>query len=127
MSDVLNFKKGERIISKGDKATSAYMVLSGKVRVFLEEGSKVIELAVLGQEEIFGETAIFLEETYGANVEAAEDCEILEITPETMNEKLKGADPIVQTLLHMLIKRLKKTNQSLLKSETREFIDVGLI
>ena len=124
---IVNFAQGERIITKGDEADRAYMILSGTVRVFLEDGSKVIELARLGHEEIFGESAIFSGEPYGANVEAAEDCELLEITKQSFLEKLQTADPIIRALILMLVERLRTTNEALLKSETREFMDIDLI
>ena len=121
------FKAGERIIAKGTNADKAYMIMSGKARVFLEEDTKQVELAILEEDAIFGETAIFTDGTYGANVEAVEDCELFVITPESLTEMLKGSDPIVRALIRMLIDRLKNTNQALLKSETREFMDIAFI
>ena len=122
-----NFKAGDRIITKGETAEKAYMIVQGKVRVFLEEGSKKVELATLEEDAIFGETAIFSNQSYGANVEAIEDTELFVITPETLNEMLKGSDPIIRALIRMLIDRLKNTNEALLKSETREFMDIAFI
>jgi len=124
---ILTFKAGERIISQGQQSDKAYMILSGKVRVFMEEGTKVVELATLGEDEIFGESAIFSGEAYGANVEAIEEAELYVITKDSLNEMLKNADPIIRALIQMLIARLNTTNEALLKSETREFIDVALI
>ena len=124
---ILNFSAGERIITQGDEADKAYMILSGKARVYLEDGTRVVELAELGEDEIFGESAILSGQPYGANVEALEDTELYVITPESLSEMLKSSDPIIRALIHMLINRLKATNEALLKSETREFIDVGLI
>jgi len=121
------FTTGQRIINKGDTAEKAYMVMSGKVRVFLEEDNKQVELATLEEDDIFGETAIFSNQSYGANVEALEETKLFVITPESLSEMLKGSDPIVRALIRMLIDRLKNTNQALLKSETREFMDIAFI
>jgi CRP/FNR family transcriptional regulator, cyclic AMP receptor protein len=126
-SETLKIAKGERIITKGEKARAAYMVLNGEVRVFLEEGTRTVELALLGQYQIFGETAIFNGETNGANVEAITDCTLLVITPESLAGMLEETDPIIQALIRMLIDRLKATNEALLRSETREFMDIVLI
>ncbi|MBL4804723.1 MAG: cyclic nucleotide-binding domain-containing protein [Alphaproteobacteria bacterium] len=125
--EILKFKANERVITQGDTADKTYMILSGKMRVYLEEGSKIVELAQLGEDQIFGESAIFSDAPYGANVDALEDSELYVITPESMKEMLQDADPIVRALIQMLIERLKKTNEALLKSETREYIDVALI
>lgn len=122
-----SFKKGERIISKGEDSNCAYMITSGRARVFLEEGSKEIELATLEKDAIFGETALFSGETYGAHVEAAEDIELFVITPAFLEQMIKSSDPIIQAILKMLIERLRTTNEALLKSETREFMDLAFI
>ena len=124
---ITKHKSGERIITQGDQSDKAYMILSGRVRVYLEDGSKVVDLAELGEDEIFGESAIFSGEAYGANVDAIEDCELYVITPEALSEMLQSADPIIRALLQMLMARLKSTNEALLKSETREFMDIALV
>ncbi|MFK7840155.1 MAG: Crp/Fnr family transcriptional regulator [Bdellovibrionales bacterium] len=121
------FKAEERIITKGDQAAKAYMILSGSVRVFLEEDTKQVELAILEKDAIFGETAIFSGQHYGANIEAAEDTELFVITRDSFDEMLKGADPVMRALIRMLIERLQNTNEALLKSETREFMDIAFI
>lgn len=125
--EILKFKSNERVITQGDTAEKAFMILSGKVRVYLEDGTKIVELAELGEDQIFGESAIFSDAPYGANVDTLEDTELYVITPQSLKEMLSDADPIVRALLQMLIERLKKTNEALLKSETREYIDVALI
>ncbi|MCB1651831.1 MAG: cyclic nucleotide-binding domain-containing protein [Alphaproteobacteria bacterium] len=127
MNEIQNYSAKERIINKDDPADKAYMIKSGSVRVFLEDGTKTIDLATLKEGDIFGETAIFEGGTYGANVEADEDCKLLVITPESLKEMLESANPVMRAMLEMLIKRLKNTNEALLKSETREFMDIALI
>ena len=125
--EILKFSPNERVITQGEKADKAYMVLSGKVRVYLEEGSKIVELAELGEDQIFGESSIFSDVPYGANVDAVEDSELYVITPDALTEMMQDAGPILRAMVQMLIERLKKTNEALLKSETREYIDVALI
>lgn len=121
------FKANQRIITKNDDATECYLITKGKVRVFLEKETKQVELAVLQDGEIFGETTIFSGETYGANVEAIEDTTALIITPETFQDMLADSDPTIRALLRMLINRLRQTNAALLKSETRAFMDIGFV
>ncbi len=111
----------------GEQAEQAYMVSSGHVCVFITEGSRKIELAKLKKDDIFGETAIFTSGTYGANVEAIDNCQLIIITPQILNQKLEESDPVIKSLLLMLSKRLKHTNKALIKSETREFMDIDLI
>lgn len=124
----ITFKAGERIIIKGKIADTAYMVVSGTVRVFLEDNGKQVTLAKLGENDIFGESAIFKGEKYGAHVEAGpEGAVVFPITQPDFDEMLKTSDPIVRALIRMLMQRLQKTNSALLKSETREFMDITFV
>ena len=127
LDNMITYQEGDLIIKKGEQAEKAYMVVSGKVRVFLEEDDKQVELETLEEDHVFGETAIFSNQNYGANVEALEETELFIITPESLNEMLKGSDPIIRAILRMLIDRLQSTNEALLKSETREFMDIAFV
>lgn len=121
------YTKGQPILAKGEVAHKAYMVESGAVRVYLNNEGKIVELAKLGPGEIFGETALFEGGVYGANIEAAEDCVLNVITPGWLDGAIEDVDPMVAALIRMLIARLKSTNEALVKSETREFIDVAFV
>lgn len=121
------FEPGEIIIRKGDNAQCAYMISSGKVRVYLENEGKTLDLAQLKEGQIFGETAMFESSTYGANVMALEQTELLVITPESLDNMLNDSNPVLRALIEMLIQRLNDTNKKLLESETRGFIDIGFV
>ena len=121
------FQPGELIIKQGEEASTAYLIDRGKVRVFLEQDSKIVDLAELIEDEIFGETALFTGAAYGANVEAIEETEVTLITPEILQIKIQNCDPMMRAIIQMLIERLQHTNKALLESETREFIDVAFI
>ena len=127
MDEIITFEPGELIVQKGAPSEKAYMIQSGKVSVYLEQNLKKVKLATLTEGDIFGETAIFDGQTYGANVEALEKTELFVITPKFLNTVLKGSDPIIRTILRMLMDRLKKTNKALLDSETRNAVDTTLV
>ena len=127
MDEIITFEPGELIVQKGAPSEKAYMIQSGKVSVYLEQSLKKVKLATLTEGDIFGETAIFDGQTYGANVEALEKTELFVITPKFLNTVLKGSDPIIRTILRMLMDRLKKTNKALLDSETRNAVDTTLV
>lgn len=114
-------------MKKGEKADKAYMIRSGTVRVYLKNNDKVLDLAHLGKDEIFGETSMFTDAEYGANVDALEETELLEITDESLKSMMDSADPVLCAIVNMLIKRLNETNKKLLESETREFMDIAFV
>lgn len=127
INDRIYFDAGERILKKGEKAETTYLIESGKVRVYLKNNDKIVDLAILGKDEIFGETAIFDGGEYGANVDALESCTLIPITPERLQAMIAAADPVLGTLIKMLSSRLNLTNKKLLESETREFIDIAFV
>lgn len=122
-----HFKAGVRIITRGNDAHAAYLILKGKVSVHLERDGRMIKLGDLGVGSIFGETALFGGGTYGAHVDSDTDVEVAVITPESFKGKVESSDAMVRSMVLMLIERLRKTNEALLKSETREFMDIALI
>ncbi len=128
MTTTQTFKSGQCIITEGDPATSAYMIISGHVRVSLQKNGRTITLAELGPQAIFGESALLGRGgVYGATVEASSNTELSVISPEDLRKAIDSSDPMIKALIEMLIDRQNKTNQALLNSETREFIDIGFI
>lgn len=126
-NNTVTYAAGERIVKKGEAASEAYMILSGKVRVYLRNNDKIVDLAILGENEIFGEKAVFDGGEYGANVDAIENTELLIITPQSLKVMMSECDPVLSALIKMLSERLSQTNKKLLESETREHIDVVFI
>lgn len=118
---------GERILTIGETATQAYMILNGSVRVFLDNDGKVVDLATLGPNQIFGEKALMEGGECSANIEAIEETKLRVFTPECLEDIIKTCDPVIQSLVPMLIDRLTQTNKKLLESETREFIDIDFM
>lgn len=122
------FQKGECIISKGDAAQKAFMLLQGRARVFLEKNGKEVTIAELECGSIFGENALFGIREYGANVEALDNnTKVSVITTMSFQKKIENSDPMLRTIIHMLIERQRITNEALLDSETREFMDIEFI
>ena len=54
------YADGEIIIHQGDPADCMYVVLEGKVEIVLDHQTEdSLQLAVLGEDEVFGELALF--------------------------------------------------------------------
>lgn len=127
MSNTKTFEDGELIITQGDQAHQAYMILSGAVDVYLEKDAKTVSLATLEIGAIFGESALFGGDAYGANIKSNGKTELLVITPADFDEKRNGCDPMIKEIIRMLIERQRKTNETLLKRETQELMDLAFI
>lgn len=105
--------KGALIIEQGDQAWCAYLIQSGKVSVFsTDENGHKVELSQLGSGQICGELALIKSEPSlrNASVVALEDCNLIVITYNTFQEKLKSCDPTIKAVLNMLSERIIHSN-----------------
>lgn len=110
--------KGTVIIKEGETGNSAFLIQSGAVKVFVAYEERHIELAQLGPGQIFGEMALVFDEKRTASVEALEDSNLIVITRQTLEEKLRKSDPTIRAIVPMLMKRIIQTNNALLSRHT---------
>ncbi len=118
--------KGVVIIKEGEAGNSAFLVQSGAVRVFVEYEGRQIELAQLGPGQIFGEMALVFDEKRSATVETVEDTNLIVITRQTLEDKLRKSDPTIRAIVPMLMKRIVQTNNALLSrhADVKTLLDV---
>lgn len=106
------FKPGQLIVEQGEPAMEAYLLLSGEAEVFLIREGREFPLAKLGEGEIFGEAALFKGSDYGASVRAISEVSVQPITPAILDEKIRLCDPMIRSLIRMLMVRLRRTNEA---------------
>ncbi len=111
------YPEGRAIIEQGDPAMEAYLIESGRVRVSIDKEGKDVELAELGEDQIFGETALFKGSDYGATVTALEETTVIKITPDVLDIKIRLCDPMIRALIKMMMERQRRTNDALIKSQ----------
>lgn len=118
--------KGAVIIKEGETGNSAFLVQSGSVKVFVDYEGRQIELAQLGPGQIFGEMALVFDEKRSATVETVEDTNLIVITRQTLEEKLRKSDPTIRAIVPMLMKRIVQTNNALLSrhADVKTLLDV---
>ena len=119
-------QKGTSIIKEGETGNSAFLIQSGMVKVFVKHEDRVIELAKLGPGQIFGEMALVFDEKRSATVEALDDVNLIVITRQILEEKLRKSDPTVRAIVPMLMKRVVQTNSALLArhADVKTLLDV---
>ncbi len=110
--------KGAIIMRQGDEGTTAYLIQSGAVSVFTEQSGERVELARLETGQIFGDTALIFDGRRTASVLAVEDCNLIIITRQAFQEKLKKSDPTVRALLTMLSNRMMTNNNTMLQNKS---------
>ena len=104
------FKKGEFLFREGDIGDCAYLIDSGRVEILatdLEGGQTPV--AILGVGDIVGEMAIIDGSSRSASAVALEDCDVVEVSQDSLKERVEDADPVVRFLLSILTNRLRET------------------
>lgn len=82
----LSFKKGETVIRQGESSGPMYIVEEGRLRAFIEEDGRRNYRRELRKGDFFGEVSLFKNTLRTATVEAASDCRLLTLTPETFHK-----------------------------------------
>ena len=104
------FKKGTEIIKEGTLSDCAYIIESGRVQVSktLSNGEEQV-IAILEQNDIFGEMSLIDSLPRSATVLALEDCTISVMTQEAFNNLAQHNPEALMPILKVLAKRLRAT------------------
>lgn len=106
-------RKDEIIFLQGDPGRHFFIILQGKVRIFLQDprGREII-LVVLGDEDFFGEMALLDGQARSASAQAVADTRAFTITHEDFYHFLEEGKPAVALkLLRFLSQRLRKADE----------------
>ena len=99
--EIETFRKGDVIIEKGTHGTCAYVIESGRVEVSDLVNNKKIVLAVLEEEQIFGEMGLVEDQPRSVTVTAVEDVQLAvqDKAPVTFYGKMGGVVPLPEDIL----------------------------
>lgn len=107
-----SFPKNKLIIDDGDRSSSAYIINSGKVKVFLsDDQGKEIVLSYLEAGEYFGEMALIDQEERSAAVMTVEDSELTEISQKSFRECLRTHPEVAERIMLGLVSRLRDADK----------------
>lgn len=98
------FEAGQRIFEKGDLGTSMYVIVSGKVRIHIDDR----ELTVLGERQVFGELALLDPEPRSASVTAIEPTLLFKISQNAIYDLMSNHIEIVRGIIRVLCQRIRK-------------------
>ncbi len=108
------YPKNKLIIDDGEHSSSAYVINSGQVKVFLSDShGKEIVLSFLGAGGYFGEMALIDQEERSAAVMTTEDTELTEISQKNFRECLQAHPELTERILQVLVGRLRKANKKI--------------
>ena len=99
--------KGVRIFKKADPGNCMYFIYSGSVSVHDEEH----QLAVLNENEIFGELSLLDSDTRSASITALTDCILLKIEQELFYDVVAVNTDILKGIMRTLCRRVREQDR----------------
>lgn len=100
----------ETLLREGDQAESVYLVKSGKLKAFTNDGPNEVVLGVINAGEFVGEMAYIHGEARSANVVSVSECELIEIPHDSLDSVLFSKPAWAKALVKTLSSRLKQAN-----------------
>ena len=108
-----NFPKNTMIICEGDQSDSLYVILSGKVKVFLsDEEGKEVTLNTQGEDEYFGELALLDSSPRSASVVTLEKTRLAVISKSSFEECMEKNPGISLKVSRGLARRLRELSEN---------------
>ena len=117
-SENLIHEDGQFLFKEGEPGDAAYIVLKGKVSVFIETEKGSVEVAQLKRGDVVGEISILCDMPRTASVKAVESVQTLKVTKDTFIHLLTEFPEIAIEIMRELASRLNKTNIQLREALT---------
>jgi CRP-like cAMP-binding protein len=110
MQPIGYYKPGEVIVRENDPGHTAYIIEQGQVAVTKMVDGRLIQLAILGVEEAFGEMSMIDDKPRSATVTAIEPTVVRQITREGFFHALQTDPKMILGLLKVLFERLREAD-----------------
>jgi len=108
--DKQDIEAGTIIVTKGEEAQQAYLILKGRAEVYDTVEGKKIVYATLEKGDTFGELAVFTGEKRNADVKALTPMEVLVFNKEKIKHELNKIQPWMGDIINNLAEKLAKLN-----------------
>ena len=118
--DNQRFTTGQVVYRQGDVSRYAYLIVSGEVRLAMEQEGVEYDLARLGSGEVFGEMALLGGGQRSVTAIANEDTTLLAIGEEEFLDMMGELSDTARDLIEALMQRLRVMNQRYAKASASE-------
>ena len=120
ISTVRVFAPGEKIVRKGQKGHSMFVIHRGSVFIQITEDGKPKKIKTLHEGEFFGEMGLFTGEPRTATVVAEEETEVLEINHLCIKPILESNPELVEIFSNLIEERRALLNEQHNSLETMQ-------
>ena len=107
------YQDGEIIVKQGEVGNAMYVIQSGKAEVVQEVNGKNVPLAVLGENDFFGEMALFEAQARSATVRAIGAVRVLTVDKKTLLRRIQQDPALAFRMLEHLCHRLRKLDSEI--------------
>ncbi len=108
------YKKNTIVVTKGDDSDSLYVILSGRLRVYLDdEQGNEITIRNLEPGEAFGELALLSGEPRAANVVTLQDSELSVVSKQDFMSCLTSNPSIAFRIIKSLVERIQAMTEDI--------------
>jgi tetratricopeptide (TPR) repeat protein len=108
-STVRTFQSGDKIVKEGDSGDSIYAIMEGSAKVRADFGGKSVDLASLGEGDVFGEVAFLSGRPRTATVVAESDARVMDISRSVLEKAIEKHPRILSCLAEYYHNRVKDT------------------
>jgi CRP/FNR family cyclic AMP-dependent transcriptional regulator len=128
IADYFEYHKDEKIISQGEISYCFYAVISGNLKVSVDDGNgNQIQISKINEGDFFGENGIFTDgQKRTANISPVDTAQILRIGRDDFFNFIrlypKAGVNLLMLFVHGLMKRLNSVNQELV-NEKEDILD----
>lgn len=106
--DELHVEKNTLLFSKGERGNCLYIIYKGEVRIHIGDHT----LAVLKDNDFFGELSLLDTEARSASATAHSDCILLKLDQEPFYDLMANRIEVVKGILKTLCTRLRTLNEA---------------
>ena len=101
-------RKNSIVINEGDDSDSMYIILSGRVKVYLNDANgKEVVINDMSEQDYFGEYALLDGSKRSASIVTTEPCEFLIINKQTVIQAFRENPETAFTLIRDLVSRIR--------------------
>ncbi len=105
LSNVMDLKAGQRLLTEGDEGDDMYVVISGTLRVWVQRADGPVDLATMERGSVLGEVGYFMHKRT-ANVDALTDVRLLAFNEQSL-ERLRRWRPWIAAVVYRNLNRVQ--------------------
>jgi CRP/FNR family transcriptional regulator len=111
--NTVSYKAGSVIFFEGDFGQEMYIVKSGEVEIIKEIGDGSIVLAKLGENEFFGEMALFGEPKRSSTIRTSADTELIAINKQMLESQFRKVPEWLVAMIKTIAQRILNTEKGI--------------